>query len=367
MYVQKPIPIVDKWRTMNNIKSMVTKTRASGITLRPHFKTHISAAIGEWFREFDVSSITVSSVDMAEYFAEHTWNDIMICIPANVHEITKMNALAKSLTLHLVVDSLETLRQLGGRMTQAVNLWIEIDVGHERTGIPSLQDVEIVNLAHTIQSFSRLEFTGIATHAGHSYHAQSIAELQSIYYDQVRQMTHVKDALSAAGFSNLEVSVGDTPTCSIMDTFGPPITDIRPGTFVFYDLRQMTLGACTEDDIAMTVACPVISKHPERNELIIYGGSASLSKEMLTLQSGDVIYGLIAIPDAQTGRTAAIPGVYVSSLSQEHGTIKGPPSFINHINIGDTLLVLPIHACMTTQFHRAYRTLNGETLRTLRF
>jgi D-serine deaminase-like pyridoxal phosphate-dependent protein len=115
------------------------------------------------------------------------------------------------------------------------------------------------------------------------------------------------------------------------------------------------------------VACPVISKHPERGELVIYGGSASLSKETLTLHKGYSIYGLIALPEAQNGRTEIIPEVYVSSLSQEHGTVKGPLSFIERINIGDILLVLPVHACMTAQFYRTYRTLDGDVLRTLRF
>ncbi len=366
MQVKKPIPIIDKKRTLKNIKRMADKARASGVLFRPHFKTHISVDIGEWFKNFDVSSITVSSVDMAEYFSTK-FNDIMICVPANIHQSDQMNDLAGRIKVHVLVDSMETTKFLGKNMVNDVSVWIEIDVGYERTGIPSKNIEEIITIARTIQSFPHLLLTGIVTHAGQSYHADSIEEIKKIHFDSVSQMTEVKDALNATGFADIEVSVGDTPTCSIMEKFEEPITDIRPGTFVFYDLRQMNIGSCSEDDISMTVACPVISKHSERNELVIYGGGAGLSKESLVLKDGNEIYGLIALPDDKKGRISSIKDVYVSSLSQEHGKIKGPADFIEKIKIGDTLLVLPVHACMTTQFHKVYQTLEGKILKTLHF
>ena len=63
--IEKPTLVLDKQITFRNIEKMATKARNSGVRLRPHFKTHRSAAIGEWFRGFGVEAITVSSVDMA--------------------------------------------------------------------------------------------------------------------------------------------------------------------------------------------------------------------------------------------------------------------------------------------------------------
>ena len=55
--------------------------------------THQSAKIGEWFKRFGVNAITVSSVQMAEYFAANGWNDITIAISLNPLEILLMKVL----------------------------------------------------------------------------------------------------------------------------------------------------------------------------------------------------------------------------------------------------------------------------------
>ncbi|MDQ1351629.1 MAG: hypothetical protein QG657_1934, partial [Acidobacteriota bacterium] len=72
---------MDKEKALKNIIRIKEKiARSPGVRFRPHFKTHQSAQIGQWFREMGVSAITVSSVDMALYFAQHGWTDITIAI-----------------------------------------------------------------------------------------------------------------------------------------------------------------------------------------------------------------------------------------------------------------------------------------------
>jgi len=74
--IVKPTLLLDEQRAVQNIERMVEKAGKNGVLLRPHFKTHQSAEIGEWFRSRGVHAITVSSVDMAEYFIDHGWKDI---------------------------------------------------------------------------------------------------------------------------------------------------------------------------------------------------------------------------------------------------------------------------------------------------
>jgi D-serine deaminase-like pyridoxal phosphate-dependent protein len=59
MFIKRPSVIVDKRLTICKIERMAAKARSSGVKFRPHFKTHHSAEIGEWFRPYDVSSIAV--------------------------------------------------------------------------------------------------------------------------------------------------------------------------------------------------------------------------------------------------------------------------------------------------------------------
>ena len=86
---------------------MLTKARRNNIRLRPHFKTHQSAEVGEWLREEGVQYITVSSLFMAEYFAAAGWTDITVAFPVNLLEIDRINQLTTKCTLNLLVESVE--------------------------------------------------------------------------------------------------------------------------------------------------------------------------------------------------------------------------------------------------------------------
>ena len=76
--IETPTLLLDAARAQRNIARMAKKARDNRLRFRPHFKTHQSAAIGEWFRQAGVSAITVSSVAMARYFADHGWDDICL-------------------------------------------------------------------------------------------------------------------------------------------------------------------------------------------------------------------------------------------------------------------------------------------------
>ena len=78
---------------------MAEKARQSKVTFRPHFKTHQSIEIGSWFRDEGVQKITVSSVDMAEYFASDGWNDITIAFPLNIRQLPQIQELAGRINL----------------------------------------------------------------------------------------------------------------------------------------------------------------------------------------------------------------------------------------------------------------------------
>ncbi len=130
---------------------------------------------------------------------------------------------------------------------------------------------------------------------------------------------------------------------------------------------QKALGVCRDEDIAVGVACPVISKNLKRNELVLYGGSVHVSRESLTLPSGSPFYGQIArLQEDQAAWTAPIPNVYLTSLSQEHGKVTGPEDFIGSVQIGDTLIVLPIHSCITASLYSEYHVLNDGVLKKFR-
>lgn len=361
--IEKPTLLLDKNKAINNIDRMVAKAQGSGVRLRPHFKTHQSAAIGEWFRVRGVTAVTVSSVDMAVYFANHGWDDITIAIPANIRQQQTMNELAARVRLGLLVESVETAVFLGQQLTHTVDIWLKIDVGYHRTGLDWQDEAGISAVATAVAQFPHLRLTGLLTHAGHTYHAQQTA-VAAIYGETVTRLQSVQALLHRQGYA-VALSLGDTPSCSLMETFSG-IDEIRPGNFVFYDVMQWQIGACQEADIAVALACPVVAKQAARQQLVLYGGAVHLSKEALTGNDGKVEYGRIAHL-AAAGWTASHPTARVVSLSQEHGIVQADAALFAQVNVGDVLAVLPVHSCLTANLNGRYLTLDGDWLEMARF
>ena len=355
--IQKPTLLLDSQRARANIKRMAERAGRSGVRFRPHFKTHQSAHIGDWFREVGVEAITVSSVEMALYFAQHGWSDITIAFPVNILEIDAINRLAGQIKLGLLVESEETVDFLAQNLAASADIWLKVDTGYGRTGVIWSEFDRFAALARRIEAVPKLSLRGLLTHAGHTYKARSKPEIEAIYRETVTRLQTVREKLAAAGFGPVELSSGDTPSCSVVDDLSG-VDEIRPGNFVFYDLMQLQVGACGEADIAVTVACPVIAKHPARHKLVIYGGAVHLSKESIVVDDRP-LFGYVA-PITLNGWGSRFEQAQVVSLSQEHGLIQADADTINQLNVGDLVAVLPVHSCLTVDLLRKYMTLSGE-------
>ncbi|NOX84498.1 MAG: alanine racemase, partial [Chlorobi bacterium] len=212
-----------------------------------------------------------------------------------------------------------------------------------RSGLSPEQVDETDKITEICESSVHLEFKGFLTHAGNTYSAKSREEILGIMDETAGMMKTLKERYISR-FPDIITSYGDTPSCSIADDLST-FDEVRPGNFVYYDVMQYQLGSCSLDDIAVAVACPVVSVYPERQELIIYGGAVHLSKEYVET-NGKKSFGLVVrLNGNEWGEP--IPGAYVSSISQEHGIVKMPENYITHFKPGDVLGVLPVHSCLT--------------------
>lgn len=360
--ISKPTLLIDSEKTRHNIDYMVKKAVANRVNFRPHFKTHQSAEIGEWFRKAGVSAITVSSVDMAVYFAEHGWDDILIAFPVNVRQPKSLNQLAHEINLHLLVESVGTAVSLNNLLGADVNVWLKVDAGYGRTGLKWNDDQTLLDVAHTVVEAPRLNLMGVLTHSGQTYAASSTDEITAIYEETAVRLNHVRKLLKAEA-PDLLVSIGDTPGCSVVEDFGQ-VDEIRPGNFVFYDLTQRELGACLPDNISVGVACPIVAKHDAEQRLILYGGAVHLSKDSM-LVDGERIYGRIARWRKERWGSMQY-GSKLINISQEHGIVKVDRTLYENLHVGDIVVVLPVHSCLTADLYGHYTTLDGEPISKMR-
>ncbi|MBU1369269.1 MAG: alanine racemase [Bacteroidetes bacterium] len=354
--ISKPTLLIDEKKVGLHILEMLKKAAANNAVLRPHFKTHQSGLVGQWFRQLGVKAITVSSVTMAQYFALHDWKDILIAFPVNLLEINAINQLAASVSLQLLLEDKAVAAELSKQLSASVGVYIKIDVGARRTGIPMHEEARILALVKAIKELPNLELMGFLAHAGQHYHAGG-------GFPQIAQSTKeaaevMGDLRRKSGDQSLILSWGDTPSCSMLEVL-EGFDEWRPGNFVYYDVMQYHIGACRLDEIAVAVVCPVVAIHAERNEMVIYGGAVHFSTEFIAADQGFRLYGYLVKLNSD-GWSDPIAGAWLTGLSQEHGLVRLPKELLQQFKPGDLIGILPVHACLTVDAIGDQYTLMGQ-------
>lgn len=331
-----------------NIAGMMQKARQAGIAFRPHFKTHQSVQLGQVFRSAGVSQITVSSLEMACYFAGNGWEDITIAVPVNVREVKAVDELAAKCTVNILVEHKDAVTCMKNMLQHKVGVFIKVDCGYGRCGLPVSDTARIHELVEHMQTIDNLQFKGFLAHFGNTYNADGPDEIHRIYSEGLEDLKKLREHFRNLA-SDLTISVGDTPSLSLMEEWSG-FDEARPGNFVYYDWMQHQLGSCKEEQIAVLVACPVIAVYPERNEVVVHAGAVHLSREAL-VEDGIRHYGKV-VNLAKGFSTKPVQGAYVKKLSQEHGTLHVPDSDIGLYHIGDLVGVIPIHSCLSANLLR---------------
>jgi len=343
----RPQLILDEVRCKRNINRMTSKASQNNLIFRPHFKTHQSLEIGKWFKEAGVDAITVSSVDMASYFASDGWNDITIAFPFYSGQISALKKLEQTVKLRLFVNSIDQISILSESLHNPFHVIIEIDPGYERSGINYNNPDKIKKIINTCDTYSLANFEGFYIHDGRTYQSRGRKDILSHIKPVMEVLKNLKDL-----YPSSRCIMGDTPSCSILESFDS-IDVITPGNFVFYDWMQVNIGSCNLDDVALFCHTPIAQKF--ENRAILHGGAVYLSKDSISI-NGQITFGQAIKYD--NNEIVKFDDLYINSLSQEHAIAVGNISEIEQMS----LLICPIHSCLTANLHSYYMTTTGKLI-----
>ena len=337
-----PALVVDLDTLVGNVERMAARMRERGVALRPHAKTHKSLDIAALQRAHGAAGLTVATIGEAEVFAAGGHDDLFIAFPviAQRDKAARLARLSTSVRLSVGVDSIgagELLAEAG--LAGAVKVMVEIDSGQHRSGVlPAAAG----GLAAALVDLG-LDVEGVFTHAGHGYrtlHAPARAAR-----DEVDVLEVAVAALAARGVRAARISAGSTPTA--IGSARRPVTEERPGTYVFNDRQQVALGAAAADQVALAVAATVVSTAVP-GQMVVDAGSKSLGGDRPEWLDG---FGIVPELD----------GAIVVSVSECHGIValgdRPPPP------VGTLLRVLPNHVCPTVNLFDFYDVVSsGEVV-----
>jgi D-serine deaminase-like pyridoxal phosphate-dependent protein len=135
------------------------------------------------------------------------------------------------------------------------------------------------------------------------------------------------------------------------------IDEIRPGNYAFFDVFQTAIGSCSLDDVAFSILATVISSFPERQRAVVDAGALALSKDPgpTHVDPGCGFGRIVSVDDQHP-----LPGLRLTSISQEHGVVEGPGTVA--LQPGTRLRILPNHSCLSAACLDRYHVVRGTEI-----
>lgn len=355
-----PAALVDLDVVERNCSRMSERMKGLGVRLRPHVKTHKTVEGALLQCGGAPAPITVSTLAEARFFLAAGFTDMTYAVPIAPAKLGgAVDLVRRGARLHLLVDHSSTVAEAArcaAQSRETLSLFLKVDCGGSRAGVDPESD-EAVSLARSVASSPGLSLAGILTHAGHAYQCRNPREIAAVARHERDVMARFAARLRDAAIEVAEVSVGSTPTMTLVDNLDD-VTEARPGNYAFFDAFQVAIGACRLEDCAFTVATTVIGCYPDQRRLVIDAGALALSKD-LGARHMDEEFGYGTVMSADMG--TRLWELRVTALSQEHGQITvNSPRHAEEFPIGTVLRVVPNHSCLSAALFDAYHVLRGH-------
>ncbi len=317
-----PFLRVEVARLRRNLAEAAQLSAATGVTLRPHAKTHKSPDIARLQMEAGAVGLTVATVGEAEVFVDRGVEDVFIAYPVwlTTASAARLRDLAGRADVAIGVDSVEGARRAGALLAGTdVALLVEVNSGQHRSGAPPAAAGEVA--AAVVEA--GLALRGLFTFPGHGYGPNAMGPAAD---DEARALGAAVGSLRAVGLEPDVVSGGSTPTLGLTHTAS--VTELRPGVYVFGDAQQWELGTMPPEAIALTCRATVVSHAGGR--LVLDSGSKALGADRAAYATG-------------WGRLPAYPDARVVQLAEHHAVVDlaGAPL----LALGTRVDVVPNHVC----------------------
>jgi D-serine deaminase-like pyridoxal phosphate-dependent protein len=358
--LKTPALLLDLERVKRNALMMGNRVREMGANLRPHVKTHKCIEVARIQTAGHSGALTVSTLAEARAFAAHGFRDLTYAVPIEPGKFGEAIRLAGDCErLALITDDVSIPARLGDaarRASVTLDLFLKVDCGYHRCGVePSTP--EAFEIPRRISDTSNLNFAGILTHAGHSYHCRNREEVLVLARHERDLMTEFAERLRAEGIAVPTVSIGSTPTITGVDHLRG-IDEARPGNYIFFDAFQAAIGSCTLEDCALTVLAAVVHRDCNRRKVVIDAGAIALSKDRGAVEF-DESCGYGHVLDLEGNDL----GLRVMGLSQEHGEINVQDAgMLDRLSVGTRLRILANHSCLTAAQHDYYHVLENNSV-----
>jgi len=331
-----PLILADLDRMERNIRDWQSWMDGHGVRFRVHVKTHKVPEIGLLQTAAGAKGICCAKISEAEPFAAVGIDDICIAYPVfGRQKWARVAELAERVVRMTVnCDGEEAVRQASEAASArgvVLHLQIDVDSGMRRGGV-DMDDVDgIERLARRIDGLPGVEFDGLTTHRSYFFEGKRSRQEEGQAEGQL--LVDIAEQLRARGLEVPEVTAGGSFTGKYVAEV-PGVTEVRAGTYVFYDVMHLNEGSAGKDQLALTALCRVVSRWGDGGPTID-GGSKTFSGDRGVVGTGNP-------QDAPPAMTYSTDDrVVIERLTEEHGMGRADGA----VALGEKLRFYPFHAC----------------------
>ncbi len=215
--------------------TMAEWSRARGIKLRPHAKTHKSGEIARRQIEAGAVGICCAKLGEAEALSAEGISDILITSPVvsaqAVERLARLNHEVERLAV--VADNPTNVDRLASAIGRHdLDVLVDIDTGSHRTGVTSAEAA--VSLARRIVTTNRLRYRGVQFYCGTLQHIVSVDDRKAALAERTLFLSSILEALADAGLRPEIITGGGTGSFAV-DAELRVLNELQPGSYVFMD------------------------------------------------------------------------------------------------------------------------------------
>jgi D-serine deaminase-like pyridoxal phosphate-dependent protein len=329
--IETPALVIDLDALERNIERMAAYAKQRHLRLRPHAKTHKCADIAKLQMAAGAVGVCVQKTSEAEALAAAGVDDIYAAKLARVAALAARVKLAIAVDSALGIDRLAYALRAAGTMA---DVYVEIDVGQGRCGVPSTQ---AGSLAHHVVA-KGLRLAGLQAYHGRAQHLRAVSEREHAVRHAVTLARAAQASITSAGIVGPLVSGAGTGTFAFEAGSGL-YGELQPGSYVFMDR-----------DYADNEATP----HAPAFEHALFVKSQVMSR--------GASHAVVDAGHKSHAIDSGLPRVWQSDLEfanggDEHGVLRRRGDALPEL--GDPVWLIPGHCDPTVNLHDAFVCVRG--------
>lgn len=335
--IDTPALVIDLDAMERNLHRLADWCRARGLRLRPHAKMHKCAELAKLQMAHGAVGVCVQKTGEALALAATGVTDITIT--NEVVDPTKLARLARAVRaggtrFALAVDSAlgierlaHALAEAGVRAPGAIDVLVEIDVGHGRCGAAPGEPA--VALARAVASHAALRFAGLQAYHGAAQHQRTPEQRRATVARAAEAVARTRALIEGAGLAVPLVTGAGTGTF-VQEAASGQWGELQAGSYLFMDADY---AANTADENAPGF----------EHALFVKAQVMSRPEGRAVVDAGHKSHAI----DSGLPRVWLPEGLAFANGGDEHGVLHGPalPA------LGETVWLVPGHCDPTVNLH----------------